>query len=233
MRAAFAFLLLLAAPAAAEGLSGRYDLYIGGIRAAEVALRAQWDGQGYVAASELRTTGLAEVFYDGFYRVAAAGALGPAGFLPGTFEADSAFGDDRQKVAVTFADARPVAVSATPAFRKRPWEIVPEAQAGVADPLTAALVLLRPGAGGAVCNRSAEVFDGRRRSRVTLGPPERTPDGIVCPALYERVAGFSPKQMRKWTDWALTVRFTDGPEGPRLAAITAPASFGEVVLSRR
>jgi hypothetical protein len=228
-------LFLAAAPAAAETYARTFDIYVGGIHGAELDFTAEWqEGGRFAGRSELRTYGIVDAFWSGFYRVSAEGRLEGDRFLPDRFEADSAFGGDRQRVAVEFEAGRPTVTLAEPPFKPRPWQIVPEEQAGTLDPFAAALALLRPGPAEAVCNRSVEIFDGRRRSRISLGAPEAGKDGIRCPATYERVAGFSPKQMRRQASFPFNAVFRTGEDGiAEVWELWGDTGFGVAVVRRR
>ncbi|HEU0221894.1 MAG TPA: DUF3108 domain-containing protein [Paracoccaceae bacterium] len=229
-----ALALMTGAGARADGFGGVFDIYLGGLHGAELRLEAAIEGERFAAQSELRTTGLVEIFYEGFYRVSAEGRVEGERLVPAHFRADSAFGGDRQRVSVTFGEGGPVAVEADPGFKPRPWAIDPAAQAGTFDPLSAAIALLRPEPAETVCSRTVDIFDGRRRSRITLGAPVARPGGVECPATYERVAGFSPKTMRRQTRWPFTARFQVGPDGvAAVRELFGDTGFGLAVVRRR
>lgn len=231
-----ALLLALAATPvpAGERFAARYDFWLGGVHGAEMRVEAEWLGDRFAAAAEMRTTGLLGAIWDGSYRVAAEGRVVEGRPLPGSFRSESAFGRDRQTVEMDFEDARPVRVAAEPAYRQRPWELDPADQRGTADPLTAGLLLLQPEPAEALCDRSVDIFDGRRRSRITLGAPVRTGDRVACPAVYERIAGFSPKMMRRQTRWDAAVVFAVRPDGRgEVQEISLETGFGLAVVRRR
>ena len=93
----------------------------------------------------------------------------------------------------------------------KPWQIEPEDQAGTLDPVSAALTALAPEPAGEICNRSVEIYDGRRRYAIDLGAPEAGEGRIRCPALYRRVAGYKPKELKETIDFA--VWFEERPDG--------------------
>lgn len=228
--------LALASPASAGpgALSHEYTLYLGGLRAAEMEVDAKWDAERFVARSELRTVGLARLLYSGFYRASAEGEVAPAGFAPGVFEAVGAFEDDRQEVRIAYEAGRPLRVEARPPFKPRPWEIDPAAQAGTLDPFSAALMLIRPEPVARICDRVVDVFDGRRRTRITLGPPAPSHDGIRCKGTYTRVAGFSPRSLGKGNDFPFTVVFRENRDGlAEVWQVFADTDFGRAVAQRR
>ncbi len=228
-------LALSAHPVAAEEtFEGIFDFYLGGIPAGEMDFAARWDAADFSARSEFRAVGLLKALYDGYYIVSAEGGRAAETFAPARFEADTAFGDSRQKVRVSYADARPATVEADPPFKPRDYQIDPAAQVGTLDPLSAALLLVRPAPPDQLCNRSAEIFDGRRRYRIELGPAEIGPDRIRCAGDYVRVAGFSPKQMAKRTRYAFTAIFREvSPGRAELVQVLGETGVGLAVINRR
>ncbi|RMF33154.1 MAG: DUF3108 domain-containing protein [Alphaproteobacteria bacterium] len=239
MRQIFAGLTLLAmalagSSRAAERFDARFDLYLGGIRAAEILIRTEWEGARFEGRSLLRTVGLAKLIYKGFYRVRAEGRLDGTGLREGLFVADSAFGGKRQQVRVAYRNGRPDIVEADPPFRPKPWQIEPRAQAGTFDPFSAALMLIRPEPAERICNRKVDIFDGRRRTRISLGPPYRAHDGLRCAATYERVGGFSPRTMRKGRTFEFTAVFRVNDAGlAELRQVFGGTDFGVAVARRR
>lgn len=225
---------LLPATAAAEGrLSHAFTLYLGGLKMARMHVEAEWDGTRFSGRSELHMAGLVGFFVSGFYRAEAEGRMEGDSFLPGRFAADTAFRDDRQRVVVTYRDGAPWRVEADPPFRPRPWQVAPEAQAGTLDPFAAALTLIRPVPPRLACNRSVDVFDGRRRVRIVLGAPDWHEGEIRCPGTYVRVAGFPPRTMRKGTEFPFTAIFAPNAAGlAELREVFAPTDFGVAVARR-
>lgn len=219
----------------AQSMAERFTIYLGGIKAAKLALSASFEGSSFSSRSVLKTTGLLKIFYSGFYTVAADGQIDASNTLkPATFEADSAFGDDRQQVRVTFNDLRPTTVEAKPKFKPKAHQIVPQEQSGVIDPLTAALTLMRPEPVAKLCNRSVDVFDGRRRSRITMSAPKTVNGQIRCETLYEKVAGFSEKSMKRAPSFDFIVAFRERPDGlAEVVQISGDTGYGLAVISRQ
>ncbi|MEL6233996.1 MAG: DUF3108 domain-containing protein [Pseudomonadota bacterium] len=221
------------AAAQADVLEYRFMLFLGGLRAAEVSFDAAWTAERYEGRSLLRTVGLAKLLYSGFFRAEADGPMAQDNFVPMRFEADSAFEDDRQRVEMAYKDGRPQVIAADPPFRPRPYAIAPEAQTGTLDPMAAALTLIRPEPVASICNRTVDVFDGRRRIRLALGAPRESHDGLRCTGTYTRVAGFSPKIMRQGADFPFTVVFRANEAGiAEIWQIFADTDFGRAVARR-
>ena len=228
----FLAILALTLPASAEQVEQRFDLYLGGLRAAEVDLAYKIGAERFEGRTELRTVGLAAIFFDGFFRIRAEGEVTGQELKPGLFDAQSAFEDDRQNVVVAYKNGRPRVTLADPPFRPRPWEISAEAQLGTLDPFSAALTILRPVPVSRMCSRTIDIFDGRRRGRVTLDAPRKVRGEMRCDGRYKRVAGFSPKSMKR-DDLAFTAIFQVVDGEAYLRQITAPTPLGLAVATLR
>lgn len=236
----FTVFLMAAALAAPAGANERvplntiYDFYLGGIRAGELTIDAEYDGEAYRARSNLRTAGIVGAIYKASFEAATEGAVSETGLAPRRFTADSRMRAKEQSVEMLYANGGPREVRAQPAFQPKPWEIPPEEQSGTIDPITAALSALAPVPRAAVCNRSVEVFDGRRRYAIDLGQPEPDGDRLKCSALYRRIAGFKPKMMKKHPEFPFEVWFAERPDGrAHFVRAAGTSMFGLAVILLR
>lgn len=232
-------LLVLALVAAAAPLraaapeAGRFALWFGGLPAGELAVtRTQADGRWRVEA-EGRPADWLSLLYSARLRAEGEGPTAEAGPRPGRFLADLAFGDDRQRVEIRRGPDGVPEVRAEPAFRPRPWQIDPAEQADAEDPMSAAAALLAPTEAEALCGRSVAIFDGRRRSRVELGPAARDGGGLWrCEGIWERVAGYRAKDLRKGPT-PVSVWFAEGGDGlARLVRVEVRTGWGIAVAAR-
>lgn len=189
---------------------------------------------GYTAAAWLRTTGVARLIVRAGFEAEAAGDLTPGGLAPDRFAADSFDSSDGQKVSIRYEDGRLAALDADPAFKPRPYEVDPKVAGTVPDPLSAALMALLPRDEAGLCDRTVDVFDGRKRYAIVLGAPEARPDGtILCPALYRRIAGYKPEKMED-PEWPLSIWFDRGADGtPRFLRAQGSTPFGTAAILRR
>ena len=213
---AVACLLLLPAWAAGSvtmhrPVSTTYDLYLGGIRAGELTIDARFSGDRYRATSVMRTAGIVGALYKASFDAETEGSLSAAGLRPQRFRAMAQSYGDRQKVEMTYRGRTPERVSADPDFVPKPWQIEPADQAGTLDPVSAALAALAPAPAAEICDRSVEIYDGRRRYALDLGRPEADGARMSCAALYRRVAGYKAKELKETI--AFTAWFEERPDG--------------------
>ncbi len=225
---------LAATGAAPRQVSTIYDLYLGGIRAGEMTVDAHYEGGRYRANSVLRTAGVVGFFYKASFEAETEGTLTDTGHTPDRFAAHSRMREKQQYVEMTYAHAAPAGVRAEPAFVPKPWEIDPTDQSGTTDPITAAVAYLAPRPRADICNRTVEIFDGRKRYAIVLGAPEADGDRIRCPALYRRIAGFKPKMMRERPEFPFHMWFEERADGlTHFVRAAGDSMFGVAVILLR
>jgi hypothetical protein len=223
--------------AAAPGpqpLNTIYDFYLGGVKAGELTIDARYQGDQYNAQSVLRTAGVVGMVYKASFEAEAQGLLTDGGMVPERFAAASRMKRKEQYVEMIYGDNAPRTINAEPAFIPKPWEIEPSEQTGTLDPISGALIGLAPVPKAEVCNKSVEIFDGRRRYAIDLGAPSMDNDRIKCPAKYRRIAGFKPKMMKKQAEFPFNVWFKEDAQGNAYFFRAAGESmFGVAVILLR
>lgn len=211
-----------------------YDFYLGGIKAGEVSIDADVKGDAYHASSILKTAGIVGMVYKASFEAEAQGRLTPDGFEPVRFYADSRMSRKEQRVEMRYANNAPREVLAQPAFDPRPWQIDPTAQTDTLDPITAAITALAPMPKAEICNRSVEVFDGRRRYAIDLGKPVADGKRTKCKAMYRRIAGFKPKMMKKRPKFPFNIWYEDRADGmSHVVRAAGESMFGLAVILLR
>ena len=219
---------------ATEPINTIYDLYLGGIKAGELTIDASYDAERYKAFSVLRTAGIVGAVYKASFEAETQGRLTDTGLVPDRFSANSRMKKKQQAVEMLYDGVAPKSVSAEPAFIPKPWEIEPTEQSGTIDPITAAIAHLAPMPRANICNRTVEVYDGRRRYAIVMGKPEQDGKRIKCPAKYQRVAGFKPKMMKKSPEFPFDIWLEERPDGKAHVVRAAGESmFGLAVILLR
>ena len=229
--------LALPAPARAEGggFGGEFDLLVGGVLVLELSIRGEIGLTGYRVDARAETAGMVSNLYDAGLEAKSTGRIGSGALVPARFEARTRNSEKRQTVEVTWDGDRPV-VAAEPAFDPKPWEIEPSEQRGAFDPLTAIATAFVPLPREALCDRTVDISDGRRRYAVDLERPEAPSASgeIACEATYRRVAGFKPKWMERMPEWPFRVFFAETSPGSwEVIRAEGKTSFGMAVLRRR
>jgi len=232
--------MLSAGPGGTVGSDGEppvrttYDLFLGGVKAGELRIDADFEDQSYRATSVLKTAGIVGMVYKASFEAETQGRLQDGRLVPDRFAAASRMKAKQQYVEMTYRGASPVAVVADPAFVPKPWQIEPAQQDGTLDPISAALSALAPGPTASICNQSVEVFDGRRRYAIDLGTPEADGARIRCPAVYRRIAGFKPKMMKKSPSFPFNVWYAERADGlAHVVRAAGTSMFGLAVVLLR
>lgn len=180
-----------------------YEVWFGGVAVADAKFQMSTDESGYSGVFRLRSDGVLDWFTEAEVQAETTGARSSEGALaPGGFNVSAEVDDEPFTVDVAFSPEGPESVTAEPPFDPRPWEIEPSDQSGALDPLSAFIAAFFPSSDAAICDRSLDIYDGRRRYEVSLYEENRRreKDGFVeveCKARWDRTAGFKPKQMRK------------------------------------
>ncbi|MEM7059559.1 MAG: DUF3108 domain-containing protein [Pseudomonadota bacterium] len=215
-------------------ISTIYDLYLGGIKAGELTIDASYNADRYNAFSVLRTAGIVGAVYKASFEAETQGRMTESGLVPDRFSANSRMKKKRQAVEMLFDGDAPKSVTAEPAFIPKPWEVEPSEQSGTVDPITAAIAHLAPMPRAHICNRSVEVFDGRRRYAIDMGQPIQDKERIKCPAKYRRIAGFKPKMMKKSPEFPFNIWLEERADGKAHVVRAAGESmFGLAVILLR
>lgn len=221
-----------AAAAPAQSDSAVYNLTLSGIPLGTVTLQSEQRGDDYVAASKITPNGFVSAVTGYSFDGRARGKVSAAGKVtPVTFEADSRSPRAKRRTEIEWSGDTPVKVSVVPPrnYAPRPERIV-----GALDPVSAGFALLRDNAAEAICDVSIDVFDGSRRSRLSLGAPVAGEGGAVtCSGVYAKLEGeahsFSPQ-----AEYPFSLTFVPGGDGRmRLERIETQTRFGTAVVSRR
>lgn len=201
--------LMTAAPAVSSNRETPLSIdadYIASVlvfRVGRVTLNAEMGREDYTASAHVEAAGLAALFTDFDIDSEVAGRYGANGPEPDRYGHTERTGEKTRVIDVRFQEG--VAQStATPDFSS--WG-EPAASAadrtGVVDPMTATLLLseMVAASGGAPCEGSIPVFDGKQRYNLNLASrgteQVRTRgwrgEALICEAFYEPVSGYDPE----------------------------------------
>jgi hypothetical protein len=215
-----------------------YDFYLGGIWAGEMAVEAAFnkgaDGRGtYRAGVNARTAGIVGFFFTVGVEGETVGQIDADGLSPKRFVADANELTRRQKVEISY-DSGAIDVRAEPAYRVRPWSMTPEGLERIGDPVSASYEAFVPGPADAICDQTAEMFDGSRRWAIEIGPPQRDGDRTRCDAVYVRIAGFRPGLMGAKARRPFALFYEQRGDGLfHVVRVVGQTSFGLAVLLLR
>lgn len=235
-RLACLIFVFLAAPLHADTVQHRFDLQFRGLTVAHLTLaeNTAYRADGlYAIAGRAESTGLAALLREFRFDMQSSGAWDGTGtgFRPQSYVDDVQTGRRISSVDMRWQSGAPSVLSRSP-DTSEPWDIDPAQQTGTVDPLTALFALARSREEPELCDWSLELFDGRRRSRVSLQPTQPNGDTIDCVGVYTRVAGFSPDNMAEQTDFPFTAQFQRSGDLWTLTQVDLQSLYGAMRIFR-
>ncbi|WP_406720257.1 MULTISPECIES: DUF3108 domain-containing protein [Thioclava] len=211
-----------------------FDVQLKGLKAGELLINGKVENNGYGANGTLQTSGLLGFLRKLRYDATTSGHITGSRFTP-TRYVEKADTPDRDRVStMVYNRGTPISVSQEPPRKPRSTDLDPTQQHGTVDPLTALYSVLRSVTPDEACNRSEQIFDGTRRSQVTLNAPQKQGNTVVCTGEYRRLAGFSKSDMAKKSVFPFTLTYSPTGNGRlEVTEITTDTIYGEGRLKRR
>ena len=223
----------LAAGAAqpAQTDAATYDLSIAGMRLGSVQVSGRQEGARYSAAGRVTPNAVVGAVTGYAFDGRASGTVaGDGRLIPDRFVADSSSPRAKRRTEIEWRDGAPVRVSVEPP-RRRPAD--PSQVVGALDPVSAGFAILRDNPPERICNARFDVFDGSRRSRLSLGEAQARDGGYVCAGVYARVEGES-HSLSNQDEYPFTLTFAPNGDGTvRLVRIETQTRLGLAVVTRR
>jgi len=211
-------LVLAAAAQAQTRTNATFDIYLRGVKGAQLVFSAIEEGGRYSAAARMRSSGMLGWVTALTYEAQAQGTVRNGDFVPRVYQ-EERNKDGRVRTArMAYRNGVPQGRELSPPRPPRPGDIDPATQGGTWDVMTAIFAVFREMPREQVCDLQQALFDGRRVSRITLGQPEASGDEITCDAEYRRVAGYSDADMAEGVTFPF--RLTFEPAGAGLWHVT-------------
>jgi len=232
--AAFALSVAAASPTLAQDVTFR--LTVGGIAAGTLRMSSDRTEGSYSAAAFLQTTGLASVLRSLRHEAEVQGRITQGRLSPARYAAQTEVGQRQSQVEITWKDGQPAVVSLSPppADAALAAPVDASRRAGTVDPVTALHSTLGDADAKDACALSLAIFDGRRLTRLVVGQPVATKDGLTCTGEYRRLAGFSPADMMEKSRFAFTLRLAMAADGRwQVREVTTETLIGRATLTRQ
>ena len=230
----FATALASLASSAVGAETATYDLSIRGFHVGTVSYSGEITDGRYAVTGRLQSGGLIDwvkrIRYDGN----SSGRVKGDRFTPQRYVEVADTGKRQSEAVMEYRGGVPQVKVYNPPRPPGGGGLDPAKQGGTVDPLTALFAALREVPAGDACDLTLHLFDGKRRSLVTIGPPTATADGTTCTGEYRRVAGFSDSDMAEKTRFAFMLALEPAGEGKlQVAEITMDTIYGKGRMKRR
>ncbi|TPE47955.1 DUF3108 domain-containing protein [Amaricoccus solimangrovi] len=231
LRAAVVALPLgLAGAAVARAQTANYDFYVAGFKVGTMTFTPETGARDYSAQARISAAGIVGAFLTFDYAASSSGALGKAGPVPRLFQAVSDSPSGRRTTRIDWKNGVPVKVTVEPPREDEPD---PREQAGTVDPVAAGVAVLSDGPAERMCATTVDIFDGSRRSRLTVGPRRAVKGGFTCAGTYARLKG-EPHTLSSQREFPFTLTFSEGADGmAKVRRIETKTSFGTAAMERR
>ncbi|MFC3060463.1 DUF3108 domain-containing protein [Paenirhodobacter populi] len=197
-----------------------FDFSLRGITAGQLAINGEIKGNTYSASGVLKTSGFLGAIRTLRYDAQVSGRYAQGRFTPSRMDETAQRGNERVEYVMLYRNGVPAGVTRNPPRQPRESDVDPAAQGGTIDPLTALYAVLRDVDRGEACRFSAYMFDGSKRSQVTLSEPVAAGNGVRCSGEYRRIAGFSEREMREKPRFPFTLTYAPTPDGQRLRVVS-------------
>lgn len=212
----------------------RFDLVLRGLRAGVLRFSGNEAPGSYAVAGRLESTGLAGMVRKVRFDATARGVINGRGLMPLRYEEDADTGKRQSRAVMVWRGGVPSVEMSAPARPPRPEDVRPATQGGTVDPLTALYATLREVPAEAACTTNVVMFDGRRRSQLSLSAPKVEGDSITCSGEYRRLAGFSDQEMSEKTRFPFVLTYAPAEAGRvKVVEVAMDTLYGKARLVRR
>ena len=223
----------LAGPAAAQD-RGVFDIYLGSIPVGIFAFSGVESRGRYSTAGQLRSTGLLGALADVRYDAKSRGLLRGARYVPEFYEERANIGTRSTDLVISYKNGVPEPPEFNPPRDGDTPALDPARQGDTIDLMTMLYALLKDLPEAEVCRFDTPVFDGVRRTRLTMGVEARAPGEIICAAEYRRIAGFKAWELRDRPVSPFRLIYTETSDGVfRATSGVLDTVYGIVRLERR
>jgi uncharacterized protein DUF3108 len=224
----------LTAGTARADINQVYDVSVRGLNVGILTMASNEQGNAYTATGGITSRGLVGALFPFTLSGTASGrVLAPGKLQPVAYKGLQEDGSKRRDITMRYEGGVPSYVEWVPKRKVRKHDVRPKAQGGTLDPLSAAFAILKPLPQEVACDRTIEIYDGAKRSRIRVGAARQANGGVQCDGVYSRVAGFSPKQMAEHVDFPFTVQYDIRDGKLVIRSVELDSVIGRASLRRR
>lgn len=223
-----------AAPAADQTDLIVFDVVLKGIRAGRLTLAGTVEGSNYRALGTVQSAGLVRLVRKVKYVAEATGTVKNGRYVPARYSEVADTGKRVSESVMEYRAGVPQVKVYNPPREPQQTDVKPETQGGTLDPLTALFATLRDVPAAEACTVEVQMFDGKRRSQISLTEPVAEGENVVCAGEYRRIAGFTEHEMADKVAFAFRLTYVPVGDGMlRVNLIETDTTFGTGYLRRR
>ncbi len=222
-------LMLLAAPGAGQA-EQLWSVHAFGIKVGELRVTMSEDADQYQGSSVFQTTGVASLFKRIRFDIRAKGQHKDMRWIPDAYSGDIHTGRRQSKTALDFSGLVPkqTAGDDAPAV-----PISDQALVGAVDPMTMTWLTLGLEREDDPCDFDQTQFDGTRLIAIRFQSREEKAGLIVCRGVYDRLGGYTEKELREITKSPLAITYKKTKTGWQATRLDIHTRHGPATLHRR
>lgn len=229
-----AALFATASSAFAENDSLTYAVYVYGFKIGVLRVELVQTPTRYAAAGRVTTTGLmaqiAKFNFDGKVK----GYRQDTRYWPEEYSATITRKSEETTVRMAYNSRTPKVLEYSPERDPHDTDVDPAKQTGAVDLISGAYMILRDVPREQLCDKTIQMFDGRRRSQIRQDKPAITGDKARCAGAYQRLAGFSVSEMAEQSSFPFMLYYEMQKDGNyRLMSIETQSVVGSAKMVRR
>lgn len=227
---------LMALPPAAKGETRQmaFDVSLLGLPVGRMQFAAEERGGAYAVSSSFAASGIGALARAGF-ALSAQGRIRDGALRPLRYDERIDTGRRSSTAQIRYRGGVPrlTGGSVKTEAAADPTALDPAGQGGTVDPLTGLYAAIRDQPRTALCRLDVVIFDGQRRSGISMTGRSDSGDTVTCTGAYTRLAGFSASEMKRQTVYPFTVTYAPGADMMQATAVTVRSSYGQAAMVRR
>ncbi len=208
--------------------SASFNVSIAGVRAGRMDISSNVSGKSYGVDVHLRSTGLVAAVATYKFKSSSRGTRTGDRYSPTRYKENSDTGKRKNNITITYSGGvpKPSVTSPAPALGG-------SGQKGTVDPGTAAFATYRDRTKAELCNTRLVIYDGKRRTRLTMRPGKITSTSATCNGTFERLGGFTKKKMAEGTRFPMTVTYKASGGVYKVQSVVVKSERGRATFTRR
>ena len=217
-----------------ENKDAKFSLKIKGVYVGTLSFSGELEQGKYNIEGAIKSGGIFKLLNKQEYTANSSGELRGNSFIPQSYVEYRNKKGKKSSASLSYENGTPQIRLYAPAREVNADTIDPTTQKGSIDPLTAIYATLADIDNRKPCKIDLKVFDGKRQSSVQLFPILKKRKGLImCFGEYNRVAGFSRKDMEEKTRFPFNLfykRLSDTKY--ELKKLIIETIYGTAVLTR-